>query len=100
MGHAAGIGKILFLGVLGDLAKVVEIHPRAEGGACAGKDHDVGGGFLHVMQRVMNLLDEPVADGIALLGTIERYGRDWTVICERESSVMVFVMRHRLLSIQ
>ena len=71
--------------------QIVQIHPGAERLARAGQDQNDCIGLRDFVQRAQQVVNQFEADRVALLGTIQRDGRDATVVCELNRAYRSFL---------
>src|ERR1019366_8892318 len=86
--HGSRVFEIL-LGRTADQGfQVVEVHAGTKGLPCPGQDQDAGGRVVHFVQSADQIVDEFVADGVALVGPVEGDGGDARVEGELERLVV------------
>ena len=80
--HGLRILQILLRRSSEQAFEIVQIHPRAKSLARAGQDQHDRIRLGDLVERAQQIVNQFEADGIALLGTVQRDGRDAAVVCE------------------
>src|SRR6202158_5824609 len=86
--HGSRVFKILLRRTPDQRFRIVEVQAGAEGLPCPGQDQDAGRRVSHFFQGADQIVNQFVADGVALVGPVEGEGGDAGVEGEMERFVV------------